>query len=58
VIQLLAGAAVLHAPQVAQLQLELVDGQMRNLQRGVAPRERALVSVSILDLLHIRGHGA
>jgi len=32
VFELLPGAAVLHAPQVRQFELELVDGQQRDLQ--------------------------
>jgi hypothetical protein len=32
VLELFAGAAVLHAPQVGQFDLELVDGQQRDLQ--------------------------
>lgn len=31
-LELLAGAAVLHAPQEGQLDLHLVDGELRNLQ--------------------------
>jgi hypothetical protein len=32
VLELLAGAAVFHAAQVGQLDLHLVDGQLRDLQ--------------------------
>ena len=35
VIELLAGAAILHAPQVAQLDLELVDEQQGILERQI-----------------------
>ena len=54
--ELLAGAAVLHAPQVAHFQLEFVDGQMGNLERSIALRQRAGERVDS-GLLHIQCHG-
>ncbi len=56
-IEFLAGAPVAHALEIAQFQIELVDGQVRRLQSAVALLDRFGQRVD-LGQQHIRCHEA
>ena len=56
-VHLFAGAPVAHAPQVRQLQIEFVDGQVCRLERAALPLNRFGQRVD-LGLQHIRCHEA